>query len=135
MWIWLAVSPKFFTSLHSAYYRYIFVQILKFLFLPSKDKVSCKIFPYKHLRRSKLNCICGIICFLEYLAKSTVSYEVPLSGLLFHIRSCPPHLWTYSNCCQVSAGQMEHSISICVERSKQNRLNFICDLTSCDIYN
>ena len=52
----------------------------------------------------------------------TASYEVPPSGTLFHIRSVPPHLWTYSNCCQVCSVQVEHSVFICVERSKQNGL-------------
>ena len=37
----------------------------------------------------------------------TSSYEVPLSGTLFHIRSGPPHLWTYSNCCQVCSLQVD----------------------------
>ena len=56
---------------------------------------------------------------------TTASYEVPPSGRLFHIRSGPPHLWTYSNCCQVCSQQVEHLIFIFSERSKQNGLHFI----------
>ena len=37
------------------------------------------------------------------------------------------HLWTYSNCCQVCSVQVEHSVLICVERSKQNGLHFNSD--------
>ena len=59
----------------------------------------------------------------------TASYEVPLSGRLFHIRSGPPHFWTYSNCCKVYSVQMDHSLFICGERSKQNGLHFNYDLT------
>ena len=55
----------------------------------------------------------------------TASYEVPPTGRLFHIRSGPTHLQTYSNCCQVCSIQLENSIFIFSERSKQNVLHFI----------
>ena len=43
---------------------------------------------------------------------STASYEVPPSGTLFHTRSGPAHLWTYSNCCRVFYIQVEHAVLV-----------------------
>ena len=55
-----------------------------------------------------------IFLFVAYIRLFTASYDIPLPGKLFHIRSGPPHLWTYWNCCQVCSIWVEHSISICV---------------------
>ena len=60
---------------------------------------------------------------------ATASYEVSPSRTLFQTRRGPPHLWTYSNCCQVCSVQVEHSIFIRVERNQQNEIHFIYDLT------
>ena len=56
----------------------------------------------------------------KHLIVSTASNKVPLSGILIHIRSGPPYLWTYPNCCPVCSVQMEHKVKFSIERSKQN---------------
>ena len=74
--------------------------------------------------------VTGIVAKPGHLEVSliTASYEVPPSGTLIHIRSGPPHLGTYANCCQVSSVQVEPSLFICVERSKQNGLHLFVTL-------
>ena len=71
-----------------------------------------------------------LLCGLHILAYCVLqpdqhsSYEILPSGTLFHIRSGPLHTCgptqTVAKC--VPYVQVEHSVFICVERSKQNAL-------------
>ena len=107
-----------------------------FVKICQNHKKKVPVFP---ILRSKVQILCRCSKILRRRASArlqllealhcTASYKVPPSGRLFHIRSGPLHLRTYSNCCQVCSIHMEHSIFICSERSKQNGLHFIDDLT------
>ena len=59
----------------------------------------------------------------------TASYEVPLSGTRFHIRSGPPHLWTQSNCCQAPCcrpkvlGDQLTAVQFCLASTDQGSIS------------